>query len=226
MRSYKSGMACRDHPAIGQRIARAGRRLRPVGVDQEAAVTRATEITAVHEQLVPPGHLDTPRRSDIAGVGEEQLRGQHAAGHRYARAVEVGQHGVEQPRALQHTGFQDVPVGRRDHQRQRVEVPSPGLGRAVPVGDGVTVAIDLDVGDAVVVDQAAHRRPKLVQAATSPLADTLGELLPGRPDIACRIDEFVVSADRAPAYVEQRLLGSRGAIPGQQVVDVMGTRCG
>ena len=226
MRSYSSGMACRHHATVGQRVARARRRLRPVGVDLEAAVTRAAEITAVHEQLVSAGYLDTAGGTDVAGVREQQLRRKHAAGHRDTRAVQVGQHRVEQPGALQQTGFQDVPVGRRDHQRQRVQTPWPGLRRPVPVGDGVTVAVDLDVGDAVVVDRAAHRRPKLVQAGASAFAHTVGQFTPGRPDIACGVDEFVVAGTRNATDVEQGLLGSRGAVPGEQVVDVVWTRCG
>jgi hypothetical protein len=88
------------------------------------------------------------------------------------------------------------------------------------------VAVDLDVGDAVVVDQAAHRRAQVVQAGAPTLAYAFGQLLPGRADIACGVDEFVVAGARPAADVEQRLLGSRGAIPGEQVVDVVWTRCG
>ncbi len=102
-------------------------------------------------------------------------------------------------------------------------MPWAGLRGPASVGDGVTVAVHLDVGDAVVVDQAAHRGAQLVQTGAPALADTLGELLPGRPDIACGIDEFVVSGAYAATYVEQRLLGSRGAIAGQQVVGVVWT---
>ena len=77
----------------------------------------------------------------------------------------------------------------------------------------------------------------MLQPAATALADALGQFQPGRPDIACRIDEFVVSGDRAATRIEQRLLGPRRAVAGQQVVDVVrqprsrqkrpsGTACG
>jgi hypothetical protein len=92
-------------------------------------------------------------------MGEQQLRREHPAGHRLARTVEVGKDGIEQSRPLHQSGFQRVPVGGRDQQRQRVEVPRPRCGGAVAVGDGFAVRVYLDVGDAVVVDEAANHRP-------------------------------------------------------------------
>ena len=105
-------------------------------------------------------------------------------------------------------------------------MPRPRRRAPVAVGDRVTVRVELDVGDAVVVDQAAHHGAQLVQPAAAALADALGQLEPGWPDIACRIDEFVVSGDRAAARIEQRLLGPRRAVAGQQVVDVVRIRSG
>ena len=87
--------------------------------------------------------------------------------------------------------------------------------------------VDLDVGDAVVVNQAANDRPQLVQSAAPSIADAFGEFPPGGPHIACRVDEFVVSgACTFAPHIEQRLLGTRGAVPGEQMVDVVGIGCG
>ena len=208
------------HPPVGQRVSRSRWCLRPVGVDHEAAVGAAADVAAVQEQLVSARHLDAAGGPEVTRVGEQQLSRQDTAGQRDARAIKVGQHGVEQPGALQQTGFQRVPIRRGDHQRQRVEAPRPRLRRAVPVRDDVAVSIDLDVRDAVVVDRTAYHRPQLVEPATAAFADALGQLLPGRADIACGVDEFVVPGARAATQVEERLLSPGGAVPGQQIVDV------
>jgi hypothetical protein len=89
------------------------------------------------------------------------------------------------------------------------------------------VPVHLDVGDAVVVDQAAHRRPQPVQPAAAAFTDAFGQFLPCRADIACRVNEFVVTrGGPVAAHVEQRLLGADGAVPRQQVVDVVRARAG
>ena len=186
-----------DNAPVGERIAGTRGRLRPVGVDQELTRRRPADVASVQEQLVATRCRDAAGRPDVAGVGEQQLRRQHAAGDRAPQAVEVGQHGVQQPRALHQAGFQRVPVRGGDHQWQRVELPGPRHPGAVAVGDRIAVVIDLDVGDAVVVDEAAHHRPKAVEAVAATVAHTVGQLLPGRPDIPCRVDEFVVAGSRA-----------------------------
>jgi hypothetical protein len=215
----------RDHTPIRQRVPGARRCLRPVGIDAERAIGGAADIAAVHEQLVATGNLDAARGPQIAGMGEQQLRRQHAARDRALRAVKVGQHHVEQPRPLHQPGFQHLPVGCRQHQRQPVEEPWAGLGRAVAVADRVAVLVDLDVGDAVVVDQALHHRAQPLQSRAPPLADRLGQLGPGRAQIAGFVDEFVVARGGSAAQLEQPLLGPRSSIAGQQVVDVVPVGC-
>ena len=86
-----------------------------------------------------------------------------------------------------------VPVGGRDQQRQGVQLPGPGNGDFGAVDRGVTIAIDLEVADALVVDQAADHRPHLFQPGSTAFADQVTEFPPGRPDLAAGIDEFVVS---------------------------------
>ncbi len=149
---------------------------------------------------------------------------------RAPRPVEVGQHRVEQPGALHHTGFQCGPVVRGDQQRQPVQVPGgrhggqlAGAARAtLTCGDaaGALPGLHGDVGDAVPVDQIGYRRAQPVQAGVSALAEDFGQLPPARPDVAGGIDELVVSGEPGPAaaHVEQRLLRPRGAVGGQQPV--------
>jgi hypothetical protein len=60
-----------DHAPIGERVARPGRGLGPVGGDGEAAAGLPADVTGVHEQLVAPGDLDAVGGADVAGVAEE-----------------------------------------------------------------------------------------------------------------------------------------------------------
>ena len=124
------------------------------------------------------------------------------------------------------TGFQRVPFRRRNHHRQRVEVPRARHRGAVTIRDGLTVRVGLNVGDAVVVDQASHHGAELLETAAAALADAFGQFDPRRPDIACRVDEFVVPGTRVATGIEQSLLRPRRAIFGQQVVDVVRIRSG
>ena len=63
-------------------------------------------------------------------------------------------------------------------------MPRPGLDGAVTVGlcfaDDRAVPVDLDIGDAVVVDKAADDRPQLVQSAPSPLPDAASPAEPAK----------------------------------------------
>ena len=149
------------------------------------------------------GNLDPPRGAEVARVAEEQLGGQHAAADRPSLAVQVGEDGVEQPGALHQAGFQYAPVRGRQDQRQCVEVPRAWHRGAVAVGDRVAVRIDLNVGDAVVVDELTHYGAQLLQSPVPAFADALGDFLPGRAHVPRGVDELVVPGARAAAQVEQ-----------------------
>ena len=212
----------RDNASVGQRVARARRRLRPVGVDLKAAVRQPAEVTGVHEELVAPGDLDPVGGAHVTGVGEHQFRWQDAFGDQAARPVQVGEHGIEQPGPLHQPGLQHLPICRGDHDRQGVQAPGPRL-RGLGLGPAVPGGIDLGVGDAVVVDQAVHHRAQPVQPGPAALRDGVRQLGPGRPHVSVAVDEFVVADPRAVPQIEKRFLGSRGPVPGQQAVGVVAT---
>ena len=216
------------HPAVGQRIPGTGRRLRPVGIDPEPAVRGPAQITSVHEQLMAARVLDAPHRPDVTGVTEQQLGRQHAAGQTALLAIEIGQDRIKPPRALHHAGFQGLPVLGRDQQRDAVEVPRAGHRHAVAVGDGLAMPVDLDVGDAVVVDQTAQHVAQPVHPAPAALADQVGQFAPGGPHRPGAVGEFVVSGAPgrtrrwdAGADVEQRLLGAGSAVVLEQPVGIV-----
>ena len=218
------GHRVRDHAAVGQRIACARRRLRPVPVHPKASRRVPAHVAAVHEQLVPARDLDAAGRPDVAGMAEHQLRGQQALEDAAARPVQVGEHRVQQPRPLQQACLQRLPVGGGDQQRQPVEVPRARRRGIGPVGDRVTVVVDFDVGDAVVVHQAAHRGPQPLQPCAAALTDRVGQFLPRGPDVAVHVDELVVAGPGPATQVEQCLLGARGAVAGEQAIGVVAGR--
>jgi hypothetical protein len=82
------------------------------------------------------------------------------------------------------------------------------------------VPVDLDVGDAVVVDETLDHRAQPAQPVPAAFADTVGEVTPRRPDVPCGVDEFVVPRLRPAPHVEQRRLRARSAVVGEQVVGV------
>ena len=112
-------------------------------------------------------------------------------------------------------------------------MPRPRHRHPVAVGDGLAVPVDLDVGDAVVVDQPAQHVPEPVHAVAATLPHQIGELPPGRPHLAGCVDELVEAGgaertgDRdAAAHVEQRFLGAGGAIALQQSVRIVAAEVG
>ena len=58
-------------------------------------------------------------------MAERQLGRDVPFGQQPLRAVEIGQQRIEQPRALRDAGFDRLPLGGRQHERQRIERPGP-----------------------------------------------------------------------------------------------------
>ena len=188
-----------DNTPVGQRIAGARGRLRPVGVDRKAAVRPPADVAGVHEKLVVPRHFDSGGGTHVTGMGEHQFRRKDAFGEQVTRAVQVREYGIEHAGPLYQSGLQHFPIRRRNHDRQGVQAPRPrfqprGLGSA---GRPLAVGIDFGVGDAVVVDQAAHYRAQPVQPGFAALSDGVGQLGPGRPHVTRLVEELVEADPRA-----------------------------
>ena len=201
---------CDDSPP-GQGVPGPRRRLGPVGVDPEPAVVEPAEVTAEEEELVASRVLQAARRPDVTAVGEEQLRRQDPAGDGPPRSVEVGQYRIEQSRALQHARLEHLPVRGRHHQGDSVQLPRRGRGHSPAVGDRLAVAVDRDVGDAVVFHQAVDNLAKALEPVTPAFGDDVGELGPGGPHRTRLVEELVVRGGRAAV----------GAVSGQQVVQIV-----
>ena len=93
---------------IFEGITRTRRCLRAITQHPPAAVGTARQIDRIKMQ---PGAITRTRataRPQVIWMTEHQLRRDAAVGDQLLRAIQIGQHRVEQTGALQHTGF-DLP---------------------------------------------------------------------------------------------------------------------
>jgi len=111
-----------DQPVL-QRVARPRGRLRAVGDDPPAAVRRTCEVDRIMMQPDAARRLDPLARPQVTVLAVHQRRRQQAFREQSLFAVEVGQHGVEQRRALGHGSRNLGPFVMRDDQRQRIKRP-------------------------------------------------------------------------------------------------------
>jgi hypothetical protein len=94
----------------------------------------------------PAGRIPLAGPEEVV-VAVDQRRRQRAVLEQLLRAIEVAEHGVEQARALGDRAGELLPLGRRQDQGQRIDLPRP-------VG-ALRIGIDV-VGDAVLEDAPAH----------------------------------------------------------------------
>ena len=119
------GQASRQHAAHLDGIADARRHLGVVGQHVPAAVAQSHQVDGVVGEVAgrrlavgdAAGPLEMP-------VGVDQHRRQQLVLQQRLRAVDVGQHGVEQAGALDDAAFDLRPFVGRDHEGQRVERPA------------------------------------------------------------------------------------------------------
>ena len=119
-------------------------------------------------------------------MAERQLGRDVTLGQQPLRAVEVGQQRIQQPRALRDAGLDGLPLGGRQHERQRIQRPGP-------VG-ALRVGVDV-VGDAVLDDQPARELERAAHGVGRFVgAQTVDERPPVRAHRALRIVQLVVSS--------------------------------
>jgi hypothetical protein len=119
------GQASRQHAAHFDGIADARRHLGVVGQHVPAAVAEPHQVDGVVGEVAgrrlavgdAAGSLEMP-------VGVDQHRRQQMILEQRLRAVDVGQHGVEQAGALDDAAFDLGPFVGRDHEGQRIERPA------------------------------------------------------------------------------------------------------
>lgn len=130
-----------EHPGhqtpVRHGISHARRRLGAVGQNRPAAAGRTHQIGGHDGQLMIASERQTVDRRQEPAVPQHQFAGYHARMQQRARAVEVGQHGVQQLGTLPQPGLQAGPFGARHDERQHVDRPGIGqfTGTRTAVGD-------------------------------------------------------------------------------------------
>lgn len=120
-------------------------------------------------------------------MAEHQLGRQQAFGNQLLRAVEIGQHAVEQGRTLRHAGGDLLPLVSGDQVGQQVEFP-----RAI---SAIRVGIDV-VGNAVFLDLPRQHGLTLRQVLRAAARQLLVQTAPVRAHVALGVEQFVVGAVR------------------------------
>ena len=150
------GQRARKDDPVFQRIARARGRLRAVAENFELPVVVAHQIGGVQMQPAVLRQPDAVARAQKAGIGPQQFRRKHAAQNRIRRAIQVRQQAVQQPRALDQSFADAVPLRGRNQQGNKIQAPGPV--------QAVRIAVDV-VRDAVLVDQPPRLFASLAELA-------------------------------------------------------------
>ncbi|MCY1512066.1 hypothetical protein D9M68_465130 [compost metagenome] len=177
------GQRAGDDLPVLQGVAGAGGRLGAVGQHVPAAVGVAGQVHRVAVQEDAAGRLHTLAGPEEVGMAEDQFAGQQPLGQQLLLAIQVGQHGVEQARALRHAGGDGLPFLGREQVGQQVQFP----GAVGTLGIGVDV-----VGDAIFLDLPRQQFLALLQLGGRGTLQLLEQALPVRAHRALGIQQFVV----------------------------------
>ena len=169
----------RDGRAVFQQVAQARGRLRALRHHPPIALGSARQIEGDDVQVRAAHHRHAVHGAQVVRVALHQRGGQQAVLQQAALAVGVAHHGFKHLHALQHAGFNGLPVAGRDQQRKQIERPRP-----LQVGlVGVNV-----VGDAVFAQLARQACGAAVQFFAAVGAEVLEELVPaGRHRAAAQL---------------------------------------
>jgi hypothetical protein len=139
-------------------------------------------------QVLAAGRRAPAARAQIARIGIKQAGRQVPLAEKTLRAVDIGEDGVEQARALNGARLDRAPFGFRDDERDEIERPG--------TLDALGLAID-GVADAVLPQQAARFVAQLADLAGIEGGQAIDQELPMRTDLSRSGDELV--PDRAGA---------------------------
>ncbi len=154
--------------AILERVARARRRLRPIGIDREPAGCIATDVDRIEVEPLASHRFPAMARAKKVRMTEDDLRGQKTLAQEPLLAVAVGDHRVEQTRALAQPHAEALPLRALDDERDGVELP----GAIGPFRNAEDVERHLLFGDAT-----SNRLSQLLEVSRRVLAQELREKL-------------------------------------------------
>ena len=127
-----------------QHIAQARGDLGALGHQPPATLRPPGEVEGDDEQVTTPGRADPLQGSGVAGMAEDQGRRQQAFRQQSPRAVEIGQHRLQQGGPLGQARLDTRPVRRLDDEGQEFQGPGPA-GDALDAKDVMGDAIALDL---------------------------------------------------------------------------------
>ncbi|KAI3483332.1 hypothetical protein L1887_53787 [Cichorium endivia] len=189
-----------DDGAVFQGVTGARRRLGAIGGNPPAAVRASGQVGGVDMQPGLFRDRDALAWPEEVVVTEDQLGGQQAFADQLLRAVDVRQHGVQQPGTLGDATGELVPLGGGNHLGQQVQLP----GAVGAIGVGVDV-----VGDAVFPQLAVEQGLALGQLLRATALQVGEQFLPVRTHAAVGGQHFMPGRGAWGQGIQQ--VGHRGA---------------
>ena len=116
-----------EPPAVLQRVRETVGKTGAVRQHMPRAVRAHAQVGGIElQQSRPDRRSRHAARPQERRIGVHQRRRQHAIGQQALRAIQIGQHRIQQPRALRQSGFERGEFRLRQRQRDRVEAPRIG----------------------------------------------------------------------------------------------------
>ena len=193
-RLVEVGEGAGEGEAVLQRIARARGGLRAVAQHPPSPVGAAADVGGIEVEIAPAHRPQPAERMQEIAASRHGGRGQMAVAHHIAGAVDVGEHGLDQPRPLGHAARDLRPFRLVDQQRDVAERPRA----RVPVAIGA-------VGDARLAHVAIGEIEPAVEFVAAQLQESAEERQPVRARTALRIDEFVWSTRKRLVSLDQSI---------------------
>ena len=168
------GKLPRNGNAVFKQIPQARRCLCALRHHTPVAIGATGQVKGGYVQPGVAQRFHAVHGTQVARVAQHQGGGQHGTLQKGLRAVDVGQHGVEQAGALQHPGFYLGPASGCDHHREQVKRPRT-LSTVCRIGihvvghtvvaklAGQALGAAVQLVDAVCAHMAEKRRPLRAQ---------------------------------------------------------------
>ena len=113
----------RDHRAILEHEADAGRRLRAIGHHPPLAIRRPCKVHGVGVEISTGRRRRRLAGAMVVGVRIDERRGDEAIAHEALHAVEIFQDEIQETGSLDQAGFELAPFLARNHQREQIKSP-------------------------------------------------------------------------------------------------------
>ena len=121
-------------------------------------------------------------RAKKPGIRPQQFRRQNAAEHSVRRTVQIRKQAIQQPRALDQSFANVVPMRPGDEQGNKIQAPGPV--------QSIRVAVNV-VRDAVLMNQSPCQISPVAELSGFQLIEQGNEFAPVRAEGAVRLNHFI-----------------------------------